>query len=97
MQLLPVGAVKCERRGRGFRTPRAARCRGRLIRTVAGGVTTQPGADAPRIKGRRRRGVFVAQLDVDAVREWGCMAPWAGAYRRPGVYGALSEAGETGQ
>ena len=35
-------------------------------------------------------GVFVAHLDLDALREWRRREVWGGAYRRPGCYGRLT-------
>lgn len=38
-------------------------------------------------------GVYVAPLDLDALREWRRREVWGGAYRRPGCYGRLTDEG----
>ena len=38
-------------------------------------------------------GVYVARLDLDAVRAWRRREVWGGAWRRPGCYGRLTEEG----
>ena len=38
-------------------------------------------------------GVYVARLDLDALREWRRSEVWGGAYRRPGCYGRLTGEG----
>jgi len=41
--------------------------------------------------------VYVARLDLDALREWRRREVWGGAYRRPGCYGRLTDEGSAAQ
>ena len=41
--------------------------------------------------------VYVAWLDLDALREWRRRGVWGGACRRPGCYGRLTGEGPSAQ
>ena len=50
-----------------------------------------PGRDTLIVEGGEREGIFIAEFDMDAIRDYRRREVWGNSFRRPRLYGALAD------